>query len=148
MAEIELKPLATMHVKLGDPVNLGEGPKGHRMVIDVLELQFVAEDFEAELATNDAADWATLSEDGTLAALDVRATLKTSDGEFIYVEYGGRMDMSTGLLATAPTFQTSAPRYLWLNRVQAVAAGAIDPDTGLLVYTLYEATPVKSPTGD
>ena len=96
-------------------------------------------DFEAELAVNDAADWATLSEDGTLAALDVRATLKTQDGALIYVEYGGRMDMTTGLLATAPTFQTSAPDYLWLNRIQAVAAGTVDMETGTLVYRLYEA---------
>lgn len=142
MAAIVLKSLARMEVQLGEQIDLGNGPKGHRVIVNVLSLRFIAEDFEAELATDDAADWATLSDNGTLAALDVRATLKTSDGAIIYVEYGGRMDMSTGLLATAPTFQTSAPRYLWLNRIQAVAAGSIDPETGLLVYTLYEAQPV------
>ena len=144
MTEIELKPLATMEIQLGEQIDVGEGPKGHRVVADVLSVRFIAEDFEAELAANDAADWATLSEDGTLAALDVRATLKTDDGAIIYVEYGGRMDLSTGLLATAPTFQTSAPRYRWLNRIQAVAAGSINPETGLLVYTLYEAKPIQS----
>lgn len=142
MAAIVLKSLARMEVQLAEQIDLGNGPKGHRVIVNVLSLRFIAEDFEAELATDDAADWATLSDNGTLAALDVRATLKTSDGAIIYVEYGGRMDMSTGLLATAPTFQTSAPRYLWLNRIQAVAAGLIDPETGLLVYTLYEAQPV------
>ena len=142
MAAIELKPLARMEVQLGEQIDVGQGPKGHRVIVDVQSVRFIAEDFEAQLATNDAADWATLSEEGTLAALDVRATLKTKDGAIIYVEYGGRMDMSTGLLATAPTFQTSAQRYLWLNRIQAVAAGSIDPETGLLVYTLYEAKPV------
>jgi hypothetical protein len=144
MTEIELKPLAIMEVRLGEQIELGPGPKGHRMVVDVLSVKFKAQDFEAELATNDAADWATLSEDGTLAALDVRATLKTEDGAFIYMEYGGRMDMSTGLLATAPTFQTAAPRYLWLNRIQAVASGSVDLETGLLVYKLYEAKPVAT----
>lgn len=142
MAGIALKDLATMEVQLGDQVDLGPGPKGHRIVIDVVSVRLTTDEFEAELATNDAADWATLSEDGTLAALDVRATLKTADGAFIYVEYGGRMDMNTGLLATAPTFQTSDPRYLWLNRVQAVAAGEVNLDTGVLVYTLYEAKPM------
>jgi hypothetical protein len=131
-----------MEVQLGEQVDVGEGPKGHRVVADVLAVRFIAEGFEAELAAGDAADWATLSEDGTLAALDVRATLRTDDGAAIYVEYGGRMDMTTGLLVTAPTFQTSAPRYRWMNRIQAVAAGSIDPETGLLVYTLYEAKPV------
>ena len=144
MTEIELKPLATMEVQLGDQIDVGTGPKGHRMVVDVVSVKFTAEDFQAELATHDAADWATLSEDGTLASLDVRATLKTEDGAFIYVEYGGRMDMNTGLLATAPTFQTGAPRYLWLNRIQAVASGSVNLETGLLVYTLYEAKPVAT----
>lgn len=144
MTEIELKPLATMEVQLGDQIDVGIGPKGHRMVVDVLSVKFTAEDFQAELAATDAADWATLSEDGTLAALDVRATLKTNDGAFIYVEYGGRMDFGTGLLATAPTFQTGAPRYLWLNRIQAVASGSVNLETGLLVYKLYEAKPVAT----
>jgi hypothetical protein len=144
MTEIQLIPLATMEVRLGDQVDVGAGPKGHRMVVDVLSVKFTARDFQAELATNDAADWATLSDDGTLAALDVRATLKTDDGAFIYIEYGGRMDMSTGLLATAPTFQTAAPRYLWLNRIQAVASGSVDLESGLLVYKLYEARPVAT----
>ncbi len=142
MAGIELKPLATMTAQLGEQIDLGPGPKGHRVVIDVPSVRFEAQDFKAELATADAADWATLSEDGTLAALDVRATLKTEDGALIYVEYGGRMDMNTGFLATAPTFQTSAERYLWLNRVQAVAAGEINPETGELVYNIFEAKPV------
>ncbi|MEE4192791.1 MAG: DUF3237 domain-containing protein [Halieaceae bacterium] len=142
MAKLELKPLATMTAQLGEQIDLGAGPRGHRVVIDVPAVKLEAEDFSAELATNDAADWATLSEEGTLAALDVRVTLKTDDGALIYVEYGGRMDMTTGFLTTAPTFQTSAERYLWLNRVQAVAAGEINPDTGELVYTMYEARPV------
>ncbi len=142
MATLELRPLATVEVELGEQVDLGRGPKGHRMIIDVKSVKFIAEGFTAELATNDAADWATLNDDGTIASLDVRATLKTEDGAIIYMEYGGRMDMSTGLLATAPTFQASAEPYLWLNKVQAVAAGAINPDTGMLIYTLYEAAPI------
>ena len=144
MAEITLHPLATMEVQLGELVDLGPGPKGHRIIVDVLSIKLKADDFEAELAINDAADWATLSEDGTLAALDVRATLKTDDGAIIYVEYGGRMDMAAGLLATAPTFQTSAPKYRWLNRIQAVAVGTADMESGELVYRIYEARPHAS----
>ncbi len=142
MAKIQLKPLATMEAQLGEQIDVGAGPRGHRVVVDVVSVKFTAEDFTAELATNDAADWATLSDDGSLAALDVRATLKTHDGAFIYIEYGGRMDMNTGMLVTGPTFQTSAEKYLWLNRIQAVAAGAINPETGMLVYELFEAQPV------
>ena len=142
MPSIELKPLGTMEAQLGEQADLGPGPKGHRVVIDVPAVKLTTADFTAELAVSDAADWATLSEDGSLAALDVRATLKTDDGALIYVEYGGRMDMTTGLLVTGPTFQTSAEKYLWLNRVQAVAVGSINPETGMLVYELFQAQPV------
>lgn len=143
MAKIELHPLGVMKVQLGEPVMVGGGPKGARMVVDVPSVELRGERVNAELATNDAADWATVSEDGKLAALDVRLTLKTDDGAFIYVEYCGRMDMEAGLIAVAPTFETGAPQYSWLNGVQAVAAGAVDVESGLLIYTIYEARPVS-----
>jgi hypothetical protein len=142
MAKIELHMLGIMEVQLGEPVAVGGGPKGSRVVIDVPAIKLEGERIRAELATNDAADWATFSEDGKLAALDVRMTLKTDDGALIYVEYCGRMDVTSGLISVAPTFQTGSPKYSWLNGVQAVSAGAIDPDSGLLVYTIYEARAV------
>ncbi len=142
MAEIQLVPLATMSFQLGDSIAVGKGPKGNRLVTDVVSGKIEGERINAELATNDAADWVTLSEDGKLAVLDVRGTFKTDDGSFVYAEYGGRMDIEAGLLVTAPTFQTGSEKYSWLNSIQGVAAGAIDLETGVLVYTLYEAKPV------
>ena len=142
MAHIELVPLATMTVQLGESIPVGAGPKGERLVTDVLSATLEGENISATLATNDAADWVTMSEGGKVAALDVRATFKTDDGAYIYAEYGGRMDVESGLLATAPTFQTGSDKYAWLNRIQAVAAGAIDLDSGMLVYNLFEARPV------
>jgi hypothetical protein len=108
-------------IQLADPVDVGSGPKGQRMVIDVLSVKFTGDRINVELATNDAADWLTVSDNGTLGAFDVRATLKTDDGAFIYVEYSGRIDMATGVIAVAPTFQTGAAQYSWLNRIQASA---------------------------
>ena len=68
----------------------------------------------------------------------MRFTLKTDDGAFIYVEYQGRGDMATGLIATAPTFQTGSDKYSWLNGIQAIAAGNVNLETGRLVYNLYK----------
>jgi hypothetical protein len=132
-----LKFMATLTAQLGDQIVVGDGPKGSRVVIDVPSVSLVGDKINASLATHDAADWLTLSEDGQLGALDVRMTLKTDDGAFIYVEYQGRANMQSGVIATAPTFQTSHEKYLWLNRIQAVAAGQLDSD-GKLVYSLYE----------
>jgi hypothetical protein len=132
-----LKFMATLTAQLGDQIVVGDGPKGSRVVIDVPSVSLVGDKINASLATQDAADWLTLSEDGKLGALDVRMTLKTDDDAFIYVEYQGRANMELGLIATAPTFQTSHTKYLWLNRIQAVAAGQLGSD-GKLVYRLYE----------
>ena len=81
-------------------------------------------------------DWLRVMPSGTLR-LDVRATLKTDDGALIYISYNGILQhsaesaekMNKGELLTtkdipyfitAPTFQTSSPKYAWLNSVQAI----------------------------
>ena len=118
---------------------LRSGRARTRLVVDVPEIKLESDRVNATLATNDAADWLTMSgEDGTLGALDCRFTLRTDDGAIICVEYGGRADFSTGLVASAPTFQTSDERYKWLNRIQAIGAGRANFETGVLVYHLYE----------
>jgi len=68
--------------------------------------------------------------------LDVRATIKTDDGALIYISYNGiyrgseeaDARASKGEVLTskdiyfviAPTMQTSARKYDWLNAVQCV----------------------------
>ena len=140
MATAVLVEIGRLDARLGDFVELGDGPKGVRMIVDVLEVTLTSERVNATLATNDCADWLTMSEGGALGALDVRMTLKTDDGAIIYVEYGGRANFETGLIAAAPTFQTSHENYKWLNSVQAVSAGQVNLETKALVYKLYEVS--------
>ena len=137
MPTAELVHMATINVQVGPMSEVGKGHKGTRVTANVSSLTVTSERINASLATDDAADWLTVGDDGT-GLLDVRFTLKTDDGAFSYVEYQGRADMSTGLIATAPTFQTGDERYAWLNNVQAVAAGQLNGETGELVYELYE----------
>ena len=94
-------PIGTITAELGNQIELGEEPKGTRLISDVVSLKLTSEKVNATLATNDAADWLTISEGGKLGSLDVRSTLVTNDGAFIYVEYSGRTDMESGLIATA-----------------------------------------------
>ena len=133
-----LEPMGVLHVQLGDMVEVGGGPKGPRVVVDVVSIDLQSDKITASLATNDAADWLTIADDGKLACLDVRFTLKTDDGAFIFVEYQGRGDMEAGLIAAAPTFQTGSEKYAWLNNIQAISAGNVNLETGELVYNLYE----------
>jgi hypothetical protein len=80
-------------------------------------------------------DWGMPMPDGSFR-LDVRSTIKTNDGAFIFVEYNGVVFASkeeTGrffkgdtitakdeYFLTAPRFTTASKTYDWLNKVQAV----------------------------
>lgn len=136
-ATAELVPMGAITVQLGERVDVGQGPKGRRLVVDVLSVDVDCDRVKASLAVNDAADWLTLNGDGSVGCVDVRFTLKTDDGAYIYVEYMGRANMAEGLITTAPTFQTSHEKYSWMNGLQAVAAGVVD-GSGVLTYSLYE----------
>ena len=54
---------------------VGSGPKGTRVIVDVASVEVASDKVNATLAPNDAADWLTLSADWTIACLDVRFTL-------------------------------------------------------------------------
>ncbi len=81
-------------------------------------------------------DWLRVMPAGVLR-LDVRATLKTDEGELIYITYNGIIQHSEASLAklnagekfthkdidyfvTAPTFQTASKKYDYLNKVQII----------------------------
>lgn len=100
-------------------------------------------------------DWLRTFPSGT-SKLDVRATLKTDDGALIYISYNGILQNSAesaerlfkGELMTtkdipyfivAPTFQTSSPKYGWLNSLQAVSKLVEIKlgDDGYIKYDVY-----------
>ena|GEM_PF-3827808 len=56
MATAELIPMGTITAKIGDEVEVGNGPKGNRLVADVPEIKLESERINATLAINDAAD--------------------------------------------------------------------------------------------
>jgi Protein of unknown function (DUF3237) len=82
-----------------------------------------------------AGDWLTVMPDGILR-LDVRATIKTNDGEIILVTYSGafaankevndRLNNGEAITSkdayfiTAPQFSTGSKKYEWLNQIQAI----------------------------
>jgi hypothetical protein len=82
-----------------------------------------------------AADWLRVMPGGN-SRLDVRLTAKTEDGALIYVTYNGIIShtkeswdraMKGEVLTSkdhyfiiAPTMQTSAEKYAWLNHVQCI----------------------------
>ena len=89
MPKAILKEMGIFKAQLGDQIEVGLGVKGYRLVSDVVSAELISEHINASLATNDAADWLTLSEDKKTGALDVRLTLKTDDDAYIYLTYNG-----------------------------------------------------------
>ena len=138
MSAPELVPLATLSATLGSSLRIKNGPVGTRVVAEVTGVTITGERLNATLASPTSADWLTVSPDGTMGTLDVRATLRTDDDEIVHVEYNGRIDFATSTAVTAPLFQ-AGEKYDWLNRIQAVGIGKAEE--GGIVYELYEVRP-------
>ncbi len=69
------------------------------------------------------ADWMT--QVSGHSGLDVRITLMTDDGEYIYLTYTGVMHQSDDGLywKVTPSFQTASEKYDWLNHIVSVGQG-------------------------
>ncbi len=101
-------------------------------------------------------DWSRVLPSGVLR-LDVRLTIRTDDGALIYMSYNGverdlpAADQKTPpaphvigpegvkVWLVAPTFETSAAKYAWLNEVQAIGRMIEykDGPGGYVKYAIY-----------
>jgi hypothetical protein len=102
---------------------------------------------------NPGADWG-LVPDSTTFKVDVRTTIKTDDESLIYMTYSGYNHATAKYFAmisagkgnelstadyyfrTAVFFETSAPKYAWLNHTVAVGIGRF-PAPGKVAYRIY-----------
>lgn len=149
MDEPRFELLYDMRVELEPPQMIGQTPQGNRQVFYVRSGTFEGPRMKGEVLPG-GGDWFLLRPDN-VGELDVRDTLKTHDGALIYATYRGifsasqeawqkiykgePVDRDQYYFYTAPTFQTSAPDYLWLNRLLAVAVGS--PVTGGVSYRVF-----------
>lgn len=127
-------------VHLAPPLLIPGGPRGTRVIVEVTAATLKGPKIEASLEGRAAADWLIVSPAGDLGSLDVRSTYRTHDGALIYTHYQGRVRIrpdGRNLVYVAPLFETSDPRYAWLNGVQGVGKGLTDPPTGRLLYRFY-----------
>ena len=138
---IELEPLMNVKVTL-DPVrDLGDTPLGRRRIIGITGGSFEGPRLSGRILPG-GADWQLIRADG-VAYLDARYTLETADGALIYVNnkgyrHGPRevierlakgedVDPALYYMRATPWFETSAPKYAWLNRAICVATGRRRP---------------------
>lgn len=137
---IELVPLGTMIVTLGENIRLAGTPAGDRVIVEFPAIEWRGERLQATLKGKAAADWIVVGADGT-ALIDIRFTLETHDGALVYVQMNGRADAAGfadgAPLYMAPRFETGDARYAWLNRVQAISKGNLEG--GKVVNEVHEA---------
>ena len=107
---------------------------GKRRIIPITGGKFEGPLLSGEILNN-GADWQVLTPDG-LAIIDTRYLLKADDGALIYLQTKGYrygppeiladvakgkpVDPSKYFFRIYMTFETSAPRYDWLNRAMAI----------------------------
>jgi hypothetical protein len=143
-----LEFLASAHVKVAAPYMLGSTTLGERRIVPILSGRFEGR-VNAEVLPG-GADWQVIGRDGAIY-LEARYTLRTDDGALIYVRNQGirrgppdvlaRLldgktipDPSEYYVRTTPRFETSDPRYEWLNTIIAVGSGARLPEAVLLDF--------------
>ena len=81
------------------------------------------------------ADWITQASGHS--SLDVRITLETDDGEFIYMSYTGiiRSGENGRYWRVRPVFQTASEKYDWLNH--SVYIGKSKQVPGKVAYDIF-----------
>lgn len=140
---IETRPLFELRLHVPHIVDIGDTPQGRRRIAVVAGGSFRGERLNGTVVAAPAGDWIVQRGDG-VTALDVRLLLRTDDGEHIYMTYRGLrhgpadvmarlaagqpVDPSTYYFRIAPSFETSARKYEWINKLLAVGVGHREPD--------------------
>src|SRR6202163_775643 len=128
--------LMMLQVFVAPPQKLGAVPHGTRIIAPITSGAFEGPRLRGKVLGG--GDW-TISRSDAVLELDLRITLETDDGALIgmtsfglrhgpaevlaALARGESVDPSTYYFRTAPRFETSAPRYAFLNRLVAVASG-------------------------
>ena len=138
MAEIKTEFLFTITLAVPPPLDLGATPYGSRRIASVSGGSFEGPRLKGRVLPG-GGDWLLLRRDGILQ-LDVRLTLETDDGQYIYMTYKGfrhgpedvierlnrgePVDPSLYYFRATPYFETSSEKYGWMNGVCCIATGS------------------------
>jgi hypothetical protein len=139
-----------LQATLGEPVDLGGTERGHRRIVALTGGTFTGPTINGTLVPGASADWQTVLRDGT-AIGDIRYTLRTDDGDVLYVQSRSVRHGSTDVLArlaagedvdaseytfrAATEIVTAAAELDWLNKGVFVSVGGRLPSG--VVYETY-----------
>jgi hypothetical protein len=141
MQELESRALFTITMSLDPVIEIGETPAGNRRVFTVSGGNFEGDRLRGEVLPQASSD-----------LQDARIVLRTDDGATIVMTYRGvrhaapevsariargeHVAGSEYYLRAVPFFETSAPKYAWLNQIVAVSVGERQPN--IVSYQVFE----------
>jgi hypothetical protein len=137
MPQLRSEFLMRITAELDAPQVLADTPLGTRLVLGLVNGSFEGPGLKGTMVPP-GGDWVLMRPDG-VASLDIRFTLRTADGELIYMDCAGiadiapdvrrriqageEVDPSSYYFRTTPRFETGAEKLRWLNRLVAVGVG-------------------------
>lgn len=151
--ELKSEFLFDLDISLNAPQMVGQVLKGTRMIFPFKDGTVRGTKINGKII-NSGADWGLVI-DSTSFKMDVRATIMTTDSALIYISYtgydhataknyamisagrGSELSPSDYYFRSAVSFETSSPKYAWLNRIIAVGVGRF-PGPGRVAYRIYE----------
>jgi hypothetical protein len=149
LPEPRLTRVYRLEATLGQPLDLGGRPQGHRRIVPLTGGTFTGPELRGKLLAGASADWQTVLPDGT-ALGDIRYTLQTDAGDLLYVQSRGvrhgsaevlarlargeDVDASEYMFRTSTEIETAAAGLDWLNKGVFVSVGGRQA-TGVIYET-------------
>ena len=146
--ELETEHLLDITVALA-PVQVVASPAGTRFIYVSQGGSVEGERLRGEVLPG-GGDWVLAGADG-IGRVDVRVTIKTDDGELVYMTSTGVIHLSQDKLEalgsgahirwdeayirTCPLFETGAVKYAWLNGTVTIAINELAPNR--VYYRVY-----------
>ena len=136
LKSLRTRPLFLLREQVPPLLVVGQTPNAFRRVGIVQGGSFEGEWLSGEVVSGN--DWRSVRTDSCIK-LDVRLVLRTNDGALIVMTYqclragpptliekldrGEEVDPATYYFRMSPMFETSAPKYDWMNRIIAIGTG-------------------------
>jgi len=137
-----LEHIATLHVLVGPPQEIGDTPHGRRRVIPILGGTVAGPHLNGTILAG-GADFQSIRS-ATYTDIHARYVIETTEGHRVYVENTGirtgsaediakiargeKVDPSRIYFRSYPRFETAAPALSWLHKQIFVGTGARFPD--------------------
>ncbi len=129
--QLESELMMTLRLSAGEQINAGD-----TLIGPITGGSFSGDGFQGTVLPG-GADWMSVSEGHN--NLNVRITLQTDSGEYIYMSYTGILIFAENpadmYWTVAINFQTASEQLDWINRIVAVGKGRIE--NGLITYDIF-----------